>query len=277
MTNFSALRDAERKEMLVGHYIGVFNQEGWENRFRQDIPLDKLDYLCLAFARIIPIEDGYDLRFTPEDEKKVKQVQQKLKEVNPFASTFITVIADGTYEDHLIDASKDENFPSRVLEFLHKYNLDGIDLDWEVGIEKEPLQMLLVNLYHVLSIAYKCFFMTILPSISNEYDYPLMGLVLDRVQVMCYGSSDWSQLVKDLIIKGIPHSKLVLGIDTEVPFPGVTDDEDSIKAKLQLIRDYKLCGPVSWRIDNDHAENDNKPTYEGVNMIWRLAEEYKQK
>lgn len=259
------------KKMLVGHYLGVFEQDGWRSRFRPEIPLQKLDYLFLAFARIVPEGDGYGLQFASEDEKRVQEVKTKLKEVNPWAHLFVTVIADATYEDHFIHASKDKNFPTRVLHFLNKYELDGFDIDWEVGIEKEPLQELLINLYHVLNPAYKYLFMTIIPEIGRQYNYHLMGIVLDHVQIMCYGLSDWTQLIKDLITKGIPASKLVLGVETEVPYPSGTDDEESIKTKVKLVRDYGLGGLVGWRADNDHTNEGPNPTYKGMEMIWNLT------
>uniref|UniRef100_A0A6C0J2E1 GH18 domain-containing protein n=1 Tax=viral metagenome TaxID=1070528 RepID=A0A6C0J2E1_9ZZZZ len=94
--------------MIVGHYIG------WPTRFRDEIPLQLLTRLYLAFVMI----DKDELYW--EDEGKV----------NPRAEVFASVQDDAA----LMRGAFDPGFTKKVLRFLQHYRLEGLDLDWEENL-----------------------------------------------------------------------------------------------------------------------------------------------
>ncbi len=99
------------------------------------IQAHKITHINYAFANIA---NGRVLSGQPLDSANFQQLN-KLKERNPHLKTLISV-GGWSWSNHFSDAALTEEsreiFASSALEFLIKYRLDGIDLDWEYPGQK---------------------------------------------------------------------------------------------------------------------------------------------
>lgn len=94
------------------------------------VPADKLTHVNFAFARIDPAG-----RVVFEDPRYAAAVASlvALKSLNPGLKVLVSVggwQAEGFSDAALTDASR-ARFAASAVEFLRRYRLDGIDLDWE--------------------------------------------------------------------------------------------------------------------------------------------------
>ncbi|AAL81358.1 chitinase [Pyrococcus furiosus DSM 3638] len=100
--------------------------------FPEDIPFEKVTHVNYAFLN--PKEDGtvdfYDTWADPQNLEKFKELKKKYPQVKILISVggwtlskYFSVIA--------ADPAKRERFARTALEIIRKYNLDGLDIDWE--------------------------------------------------------------------------------------------------------------------------------------------------
>jgi len=99
------------------------------------IDANKINYINYAFANIgnaLTIELGY-----PDiDEANIRQLNQ-LKNINPKLKTIIAVGGwswSGRFSDVALTQKSREKFADSVVDFLVKYNFDGVDIDWEYPV-----------------------------------------------------------------------------------------------------------------------------------------------
>ena len=248
--------------MLVGQYIGTFNQTGWSTRFREEIPLHLLTRLYLAFALID--KDGLHW----EDEGKVLQVLQQLKKVNPAAEVFASVQDDVG----LLRGAFDPGFSKKVLLFLQKYQLQGLDLDWEENLEERSLSHLVEHLSRLLRPAGMKLTLAAWPFWMRAYNASVLRIHLDQINLMSYGAGlNLSEVVDDFVSHGFPPDILIGGVSTE--WSGETDSlgvNGSIAQKVRIARERNLVGMMAWRVDNDYGSEET-PSYKGAHQLWNSA------
>nr|WP_253294623.1 glycoside hydrolase family 18 protein [Anaerocolumna aminovalerica] len=118
-----------RKPVRIVGYYAAWNQTP------KDINADQLTHINYAFANI-----GSDLKielgFPDVDEKNIYQLNE-LKKVNPKLKTLISVggwIWSGKFSDAALTEESRTAFADSVIDFIVKYQFDGVDIDWEYPV-----------------------------------------------------------------------------------------------------------------------------------------------
>jgi chitinase len=120
------------KERKVVAYLAA-----WENWSAKDITAEKLTNINLSFARI---QEGV-IANVKIDGKSIEDSQfaelEKAKQVNPNLKVSIAVGGWGGdgFSDAALTAESREKFADSVVTYIQKYNLDGIDIDWEYPVQ----------------------------------------------------------------------------------------------------------------------------------------------
>lgn len=140
------------------------------------------------------------------------------------------------------------NLANACANLITKYNLDGIDLDWEYPTTKarwNSVATVLGNRFHSMG---KLFTAAVSESGSNNGDHYDNVSMLDLVNIMCYGGDALaSSSMAYWTSRGVPQSKRMLGV------PFYSGDNNT----AEHIRKSNLA----------------KTTGAGI-MIWDIASEY---
>jgi len=149
--------DTETSRRVTGYFCewGIYGAHG--NFYATSIPFDKLTHINYAFVGINPSTLGvevYDpwasLEIVYPGEKWDTEYKgnlgmlNKLKKENPGTKVLISV--GGWTKSHgfhaaAATASSRKTSAKNLVEFMKKYNLDGIDIDWEypgINRDKDP-------------------------------------------------------------------------------------------------------------------------------------------
>lgn len=143
----------------------------WQRFDVQQIPVEKLTHLCYAFAKVV---DGEIVPQPSSDPKLSSEAYclhlteqlRQLKQRNPHLQILISIggwSADG-FSDAALTPESRLKFAQSTLDFIQKYQFDGVDLDWEypsndmAGIkarveDKENFTLLLQTLRQQLNAA----------------------------------------------------------------------------------------------------------------------------
>ncbi len=109
---------------VIAYYVGSRNMPVAE------IPGNFITHINYAFANI---KDGRMVEGHSNDSLKLMELQ-RLKQKFPHLRVLVSV-GGWSWSDHFSDValtvSSREIFAQSALDFIHKYRLDGIDLDWE--------------------------------------------------------------------------------------------------------------------------------------------------
>ncbi len=226
----------------------------WINWEIDDIDANKLTDIKFSFLEIENgvVRSGKNSSKYTFEENLIKL--QCLKLSNPNLKLIISVGGWGI--DGFSDASYSEKnryeFAKSIIEFLEKYNFDGVDIDWEFPVhggwgaiksrpeDKENLVLLIEeirnqlneleqqnNKYYSLSLA-----VGVGPWVTEGIDFKAMEFNVDYFGVMSYnlsgtwsskteshvalykGQSDWStnDAIEKILKTGIDPKKLVLGV-----------------------------------------------------------------
>jgi len=110
--------------VIIGYVMGSRVQD-----FEQ-MQGDKLTHINYAFANI---QDGRIVEGNPSDSVNFLSLQT-LRTKYPHLKLLVSV-GGWSWSDHFSDAAltgeSQERFAQSALEFMLKYKLDGVDLDWE--------------------------------------------------------------------------------------------------------------------------------------------------
>ncbi len=118
------------------HIVGYYAAWGRYSGFTPDkLDADKLSHINYAFANIgsdLTIKAGY-----PDvDEANIRELV-KLKKINPNLKIIIAVGGwtwSGRFSDVAFTQEARDKFADSVVDFIIKYNIDGVDLDWEYPV-----------------------------------------------------------------------------------------------------------------------------------------------
>jgi GH18 family chitinase len=204
-------------------------------------------------------------------------VIDRVRTINPAAEIFVSTVGEGGLNE-FGGAAKDPEFAAKVRDFLAHYGLNGIDIDWEMGLDKANLSLLVSNLAVVLHPAGYKLTLAGWSWPSYAYDMNVLKDNLDQINIMSYGrGTTLKSCVEQYVSQGFPVEKLIGGVETEVPYhqSGGTDSlgpDGTLAQKANYAVSNGLAGMMEWRLDNDYPEenNLNYPTYKGANELWEI-------
>lgn len=266
---------------VIGQYFFIADEDArtWAVKFRSDIPFDKLTRLYIAFAWIRNGLLTYNhMSNTPPDQQRIAALVSACRQKNGAAQIYIS----SGYDDGSMYMQAAQNpgaFAESVVAFLRANTLDGYDMDWENGLDKDALNKLLIALRDALDSAgkadHKSYGLTLAvwPEVQGEYDIDTIAKTVDSINIMSYGAGE--SLEDDAggyADAGLPLSKMIGGIDTEPGYrgPGGVDTlgpKGSIAQKAAYAQQHGLAGMMSWRLDNDYTVN-RISTYQGAIQLY---------
>lgn len=265
---------------VIAQYFFI-DDEGsrtWAVKLQNNIPYDKLTRLYIAFAWI---QDGRltykNTTNNPTDAERISALVKACRTANPLAEIYISSGFDDGSMYHTA-AKNPDYFAQSVVGFLRSHSLDGYDLDWENGLNKEDLNKLLTATRAALDQASladgKRYGLTLAtwPSVQPEYDLATISQVVDAINIMSYGRDRaLSSIVEEFINAGFPASKAIGGIETEVDYseaggPDTLGSGGTIAQKAASAMKRGMTGMMAWRLDNDYVRN-NLSTYQGAKQL----------
>ena len=206
---------AEQKP-VIAEYFGIWGtQSEWVSKFRNDTPLDKLNRLYVAFAKIIKTKDGYlDINFDDNDNdpthKHALDLIARTRQINPQAEILIT-LGGKCLADSFCGAANDPNFAKNVNAFLQKYNWQGLDIDWEQELDKNALNKLVKNLSAELHPDKLLLTLDVWYDVNSAYDPQTLAKYVDQMNIMSYGVyRHLSDIVPKFTDAGFPITPLSL-------------------------------------------------------------------
>lgn len=274
---FSLSSFAQNQNKIIAQYYGIWTEKGqvWDQKFRADTPFDKLNRVYVSFGRIIKTNDGHFSVEFDGDEKNGQAIIDRVHAVNGKAEIFFALGGDGS-ANAFGGAANDPEFASNVLGFLTRHGFDGLDIDWEMGLNKADLNLLIGNLSALLHDRGFKLTLDVWPFVSSAYDMPFLRDRLDQINIMSYGAGlSLDYCVRSYIQAGFPAEKIIGGVETETNYNGGVDTLDgSIVAKANVAKQYHLAGMMGWRLDNDYAPRDKPtwPTYQGAIALWNAMQ-----
>lgn len=251
----------------------------WDKKFSSNIPYDKLTRLYIAFAWLKDGKLTYENTTNkPIDADRISALVKACRAANPSAEIYISSgFEPNSGSMYLKAAENPDGFAQSVVDFLRHHKLDGYDMDWENGLQKEGLNNLLTATRKALDAASqedgKTYGLTLAtwPYVHPEYDLPTIAQTVDAINIMSYGSHrNLSPIVEQFRIGGFPVSKMIGGIETEKDYPeGGVDtlrSDGTIAEKAAFARNNGLAGMMAWRLDNDYLDN-GLSTYKGAEQL----------
>ena len=262
--------------MIVAQFFGIFSEGTWDMKFRSDTPFDKLNRLYVAFAKIVQIDNHFTIDFDG-DSDHITDIFDRMQQVNPDAEIFLSLGGDGS-SNSFGGAANDPNFAPNIKNFLLDHGFDGLDIDWEAGLDKTNLNKLLNNLFGEFSAVNLKITLDVWPYMVNAYDITVFSQALDQINIMSYGTGlNLIDSVNQFIEAGLSPSKIIGGIITARSFNqfgGGVDtlgSDGTIAAKALYAVSNGLAGMFEWRLDNDYTliDNSDYPTYQGAMDLWQ--------
>lgn len=191
-------------KVILGYYAGWASYSGYKP---SAIPASKLTHINYAFAKI-----GSDLKIAlgdPAVDPGNLAALVKLKNTNPDLKILISVGGwndSGRFSDAALTDASRTAFANSVVDFINKYRLDGVDIDWEYPVsgglasnarrpeDKQNFTLLLAKLREKLNqqgaLNGKHYWLTIAGSAGSYYakntELSKMHQYVDYALVMTY-------------------------------------------------------------------------------------------
>lgn len=121
----------EKKNYRVVGYVAGYREFDFSK-----IQAHKLTHINYAFANVIDGKVMFDTTNIDNTALKTDDLKslQKLKKINPNLKILVSVggwVWSGNFSDAALSSESRQKFANSAADFVKKYNLDGIDLDWE--------------------------------------------------------------------------------------------------------------------------------------------------
>lgn len=246
---FLFLTSINAKKIHISAYFAIFDEHYNETmNVSNNIPWKMFDRIIVSCTNINTNGQLANDKIT--DYPKMQKIISLYKKERLNSEIFVSMYDER--EDRVLYAANNPDiFSESVDQYLKKYKLDGLDLDWEtIGI----------NTYssHLVNLSKSCFGKNkhkhkITHAIWPDVHYPktigLLKNITDQINIMSYGLSIPSIefLINSYNESGFPYEKMVLGMETE----SQQENKNTIIGKLELVRKYNLFGIFIWRLDND--------------------------
>ena len=256
---------------LVSAYFAIFD-DAYNSTMNVSkiIPWSMFDRIIISFA--ILDQNANLTNERTSDHSKILHIISLYKKAQPNGEIFISLY--GEIDVLFLNAANHSTiFSQSVLRYLKRYNINGIDLDWEtVFINKHANELvtLIKSCDQVFNGKYKITH-AIWPYVHDPQTIGLLANIVDEINIMSYGFeiSKIESLINQYHHAGFPYEKMVLGMETE----SEAETKETIAGKISLINKYNLSGIFVWRLDNDgipveNNTNSGPPTFKTTKMLY---------
>jgi len=203
----------------------------------------------------------------PYYDTRIRHITSLYKKARPDGEVFVSLLGYGGMVDDLFikAAKRPDMFAESVARYLKKFNLDGVDIDWEspqINQYAPELITLLKAISKISKVTHAVVPGLALPEIIGK----LRDLV-DSINIMSYQTSTDSieYVMNEYNASGLPYHKMAIGIDTESRF----ETMDTVRSKLELAHKYNAT-VFEYRFDNDIP-----PFFNTTTMIDKVLHEMK--
>ena len=265
----------QSQQIIVGYYPAWKSYEGYTP---DKVDVSKLTHINYAFANIGPdyrISMGY-----PDKDPSNFEMFNELKKINPELKVLISVGGwnwSGRFSDMAATEENRLKFADSCVEFIAKYGLDGIDLDWEYPVvggletnskspnDKQNFTMLLKEIREKLDARElkdnKDYLLTIAAGVNGTYisntEADKFHKYLDYVNLMTYDMHGPWDTYSDF------NSPLFDNNDQSFQYKISIDSSVRQWLNTGLPSDKLVVGVPFYGYKYDILNNDNEGLYQG--------------
>lgn len=309
---------AQAKSNAKDNKVIVAYVTSWTHVMPDPFSMTHINY---AFGGVNKTFNGVDIA-NPD---RLRQIVA-LKKINPKLKVELSIggWGAGRFSEMAASADNRHSFAANCGRIVKEFNLDGIDIDWEyptqssanISSSPDDTKNYTLMMAEIRKAIGKKKLLTCATVASGEYiDFPACIKYIDLVNVMSYDManppkhhsalypsniSGWmtgSQAIENHIKKGVPKSKLVMGVPfygrgdhkyhayqknsnlrdgvteqwcekSQVPYFANRKGElvygyentRSLAIKCQYIIDHNLRGAMYWEYADDNAQGDERTT-----------------
>ncbi|WP_252178025.1 glycoside hydrolase family 18 protein [Endozoicomonas sp. 4G] len=282
VTNSSLEYSTAQGSDKVAHFFGIFDLN-WDQRLREETPLDKTDLLYIAFAHPYD-EDGdgaYELGYEnarsgekvkpgDTDKDRINQLVSAAREKNPGVQI---LISQGWNQNGYWKAAQNpEVFAESVVSFIRKHGLDGYDMDYEIETDQITLpqfETLAQTVHDHLERASvedgKDYLFTITPDHTSlrVWNGTLVNSLFDYINLQTYWG-DRFHFIDDFKATGVETDKMMIGMSSE----SYNRPADDPEAFIKVARENNTQGIFAWRMDTDSMDQMGTPHYKITEDMW---------
>jgi GH18 family chitinase len=209
---------------LAAHYL-VGYMPSWQGS-ADDIQYTKLTHINYAF--VIPTPSGDGSLGTLENPLKLQQIVERAHADGVKIGIAVggwSNLKNPGFEGLSASASGRENFAENIIELLRKYNLDGVDIDWEYpqgSVQSQHYNLMMHLLAEKLHAKGKFLSAAVADGAENGAAIPAeLFQYVNFINIMAYdgdeeaGHSPYSlaEIALDYWLeRGLPQAKAVLGV-----------------------------------------------------------------
>lgn len=247
----------EKYKYLCANYFGIFDEAYIQTmKVSDQIPWDKTNRIYVSFVTLNP--EGELVLQTSKSDERIKTIVSLARKENPEMEIFIVSDYGPQMDLHYFNAAKNpKKFAKNVLNFLQKYQLNGISIDWQspfIDFYRKDLKALLKACYELFDeefqkngIKYKVTH-DVDPCWHSPKTVGSLKNVLDEINVMSYLCvQSLEDLVKEYSAFNFPKRKILVTVWSELNY----ENQESIMKTAKAIEELSLGGIVNWRMDND--------------------------
>ena len=278
-----------QKEQIIAQYFAIFDFKPSDQSWKEILktaPFDKANRYYIGFTWVrngeMVLNDA-----KKGDSQLIKELTAKIRKENPKAEILICSGFDSDGEMYKEAAKNPDKFAESVVNFIKEYKLDGYDMDWENGIDSGAMLELIKALHKAFEPNNYILTMALWQSTStknfDKYKDQIgeISNYIEQINIMSYGNGRTVKESAEAYNKyGVPYSKLIGGIETEIDYPE-TDGVDTlgkdgtIKQKCDEAKELGLAGMMSWRMDNDYRPLDKDGKAYGISTYKGALEMHK--
>lgn len=273
----------------------------WSDKYRNDIKNtpDFVNVVNIAFA--VPDGKGSIIWNDEGDKKQVQQIIDNLQKKNKLV--LISVGGSTALLWNLKSVNIPE-FAQNIKKFVDSYQLNGVDIDYELNEDRDELTKLLLELRKIMPkdkyiISYTASALGAYGIANHEHrewdGYPTKGIdvqllrevggQVDWVNVMAYNAFNYkvyptydpraALLAFKDVLNG-DASKIVLGINIgKQDWPeNVIIDSKTILPWVEFVENQKFKGFMFWTLQYDTQESTFEPNATFSNIFADLLEKY---
>lgn len=261
-------------------YVANFDQAYVSTMNVSDrIPWGMFRRIIISFATLN--QSGHIYNERPTDHARILHIMSLYRRARPDGQVFISLF--GTVNVPYVEAAGNPTtFVQSVMSYLKRYNMTGLDLDWETQVIDAYSDQLVALLKACHQAFQGRYLLThaIWPNIHSPQTVAKLHAVLDEINIMSYYMSVEAvkQLVTEYYQHGFPYHQMVIGMETESGL----ESREIIAGKLALVQQLGLAGYFEWRLDNDgipvaiNGTNAGPPTFKTTKTIYDVLMNWRQ-